>query len=258
MAPNGVAGGEGGGAGGAGGGAGAGAALTMEAVIAEVDKRIGTKLTTQFDTFKKEGLGPAIQEHLAPINTTLTGITENLAKLVPAAGGNGNGGGQGGDKNIPPETNVLLKQLQETVKTQGANIESLRKQKEEADQRAEKSERQSIIRSALGNLNFVSDVAAATAFTIVEPHIVRTENGSLVGGINGDNFPVDAFVKDYLVKDHPYLMRSSGVSGSGAAGGGNGGSRIGTKADLNDIKIGMKAESRDAVVASIQHALANQ
>ena len=252
MAPLATAGGGGGT--GTGGGEGSGsppAPLTMEAVGAEIDKRLTASITTHFDKFRKEN-GTAIDEKLAPITTGLAGINEALAKLTqPPANGN-----EGNNKNnVPPELNVTLKQLQDTTKTQGAQIETLKKEKMEADQRAEKSERHSVIHAALSNLHFVNDAAAATAFNVVEPNIKRLEDNSLIGAIgNGDHFPVDAFVKDYLTKEHSYLLRASGASGSGAPANG-GGPRMGVKADIGDIKSGMSAETRSSVLASIGAAL---
>lgn len=228
--------------------------LTMDSVLAEVNKALDAKLGGAFDRFKKEGLGAAIDEKLAPITTSLGNISGVLEKLTaapnpPVAGGN--------NPQLKPEENVLLKNLQETTKKQGEMIERLTNDKKEAEARAERSERHSVIRTALGNMHFISDVAANTAFTIVEPHIKRQDNNELIGGLpNGDLYPVDAFVKDYLTKEHSYLLRASGNTGSGAPA--NSGVRMGVKADLSDIKVGMKPETRDSVVASISAALANQ
>lgn len=252
MAPAGTAGGGAGAgaapAGDAGGaGAGAGAAVTPE-VAAEIGRQVANNL----EKFKTEGLGAVIDAKLSPITTMLSSFQETMSKLVPppagAAGGEGN-------RNIPPELNVTLKNLEATTKQQGTQIETLKKEKLDADLRAEKSERHSIIRTALNNMHYISEEAAKTAFTIVEPHIKRMDDGLLIGGINGDNFPVEAFVKDFLTKEHPYLLRASGVSGSGAPSSGSVG-RMGIKADLADIRNGMKPETREQVVASISAALA--
>lgn len=226
----------------------------MDSVLAEVDKRVGARLTADFEKFRKEGLATAIEEKLAPVTGTLNEILTKLS-AAPAAPGSGQGNGAENQNRVPPEVNVTLKQLQETTKQQGTMIETLKKEKLEADQRAERSDRHSSIRAALNNMHFISDVAAQTAFTIVEPHIKRMDDSSLIGGINGDNFPVDAFVKDYLTKEHNYLLRATGSSGSGAPA--NAGLRMGVKADLSDIKIGMKPETRESIVASIGAALQN-
>lgn len=245
MAPVNTVGGDGGG----------GGTLTMDAILAEVDKRLNSAITGHFDKFKKEGLSSAIKEHIDPLSQTLSGISETLGKLTP---GNPNPNANSNNPNPQgndPNTNVLLKQLQETTKNQGTMIETLRKEKQEADERAERSERHGTIRQALSNMHFISDVAAQTAFKIVEPSVKRLDDGVLVGSVNGSDFPIDAFVKDYLTKEHPYLLRASGSSGSGAPA--NTSVRMGVKADLSDIKPGMKPETRESIVASIGAALAN-
>lgn len=254
MAPAGTAGA------GAGGGAGDQPPLTMEGILAEVDKRLTAQISAGIDKFKKDNEA-AIDSKLAPLSQSLTGISEALGKITGGTGGNPNAGGGTGapgnqpPNNLSPQDNVLLKQLQDTTRAQGQQIETLKKEKQEADQKAERSDRHSIIRSALGNMHFISDMATSTAFTIVEPHIKRLEDGSLIGGINGDNLPVDAFVKDYLTREHSYLLLPSGATGSGATSTG-GSPRMGIKADLSDIKVGMKPETRESVVASISAALA--
>ena len=248
------------GAGGAGNGGGNGesGSLNMESIMAEVDKRVGNRITASLETFAKDTLARSFDERINPLNASLAAINEALGKLAPAnpQQNNGGGGNGSGNSSVPPEVNVQLKQLLETTKNQSAALETLKKEKMEADQRAERSERHSIIKGALNSLHFTSDAAGSTAFTIVEPHIKRLDDGNLIGGINGDNFPVEAFVKDYLTKEHPYLLRGTGASGSGAPNG-SGGVRMGVKADLGDIKVGMKPETRESIVASIGAALAN-
>lgn len=244
----------------AGGGEGGGAnnnntpaPLTMEAVTGEINKILGTRLSTEFEKFKKEGLGEAIKAHLDPINTSLSGLADLLKNQHQNPDPN-NPNPAGGNKGPDPQTNVLLKELQDRTKAQGDQIQRLQREKQEADERAERSERHGTIRQALTNLHFVTDSAAKTAFQLVEPNVKRLDDGTLIGTVNGADFPLDAFVKDYLSKEHPYLLKASGISGSGA-GSGTGGVRMGVKADVNDIKTGMKPETRESVVASIAAAL---
>lgn len=241
RAPAGVAGGAGGGD--------PNAALTMEAVLAEVNKGLDAKIAGQLQKYKE-----STDAQFAPITASLAGITEALGKLTQNPNPNPNPAG-GGNK-MSPEENVLLKNLQDITKTQQQAIEKLTREKQESDQKAERSDRHSTIKGALNNMHFISDVAAQTAFTIVEPHIKRQDDGGLIGGVQGgDLYPVDAFVKDYLMKEHSYLLRASGSSGSGAPA--NPGVRMGAKADLSDIKVGMKPETRESIVASIGAALAS-
>jgi len=247
-----------------GGGSGDSAAITMEAVGQEIDKRVNTIISAKFEDFKKTGLAPVIAEHLKPINETLGTVNEGLAKLMagqggaPGSGGPG-GGGSAGDGKLTPEENAWRKQQAELVNTLKTSVDQLKKEKQDSDLRAEKAERVSTIKTALQPLTFINDSAANTAFTIVEPHVKHLEDGQWVGEMGGDNFPVDTFVKDYLVKDHAYLLRGTGASGSGAPAAGSV-QRYGTKVGTEDIKIGMKPETRQAVVEQISAALtsANQ
>lgn len=235
---------------------GGGGGVTMAAVLSEVDKRIASHVSGAFDKFKKDGLGSVIDDKLGPVLSAMTALSENVTRLTSGNGNTGDSKGRDNDKNsIPPEVNVQLKNLMETTKAQGSQIETLKREKIDADQRAEKADRHSIIRGALNSVQFVSDGAAQTAFSIVEPHIRRTDEGGLIGGINGDNFPVDNFVKDYLTREHSYLLRPTGVSGSGASAHSGGVMRSGMKVDLADIKTGMKPETRAATVEAIAAAL---
>lgn len=234
-------------------------ALTMDLVLGEVGKLIDAKVGAKFDDFKKTGLGEAIKAQVDPINASLGTINEALGKLVAGNGGGDNRGGGDNKGQIPPEINQQMRQLNETVKNQGSTISALQKAKEDAEKKAEETDRHSQIRTAISNLPFVNDQAARTAFSIVVPHVRRLDDGGLVAGVNGDNFPVDAFSKDYLEKEHSYLFRSSGVTGSGAPNGGSGGQqRYGEKTDIGTIKVGMKAEDRAAAVAAISSVLAAQ
>jgi len=238
-----------------GGGGGTPPPVTLEGIMAEVTKLLDAKVGAKFDDFKKVGLAEAIKAQVEPVSSQLTTINEALGQLV--AGQKGPGGGEGGAPvkgQVSPEVNAQLRNLTEQLKTQGGEIAGLRTAKEAAEKRAEETERFSTIRTSLNGLPFVSDKSAETAFSIVVPHVRRLDDGSLVAGINGDNFPVDAFVKDFLQKEHGYLFRTTGASGSGAPASGSG-VRMGSKVDINSIKVGMKAEDRQAAVDSIAAAL---
>ena len=242
------------------GGAGDGAVppVTIEGVMAEVAKLVDAKVGAKFDDFKKSGLSDAIKAQVEPVNSQLATINDALAKLVAGQGSPGGAGeavGTGaGRQQLPPEANARFKELTDQLKSYGAEISTLKTAKEQAERRAEETERFSTIRTALNGLPFVNDKAAETAFSIVSPHVRRLDDGSLVAGISGDNFPVDAFTKDYLQKDHGYLFRTTGASGSGAPATGSG-LRMGAKADINSIKVGMKQEDRQAAVDAISAAL---
>lgn len=237
--------------------------MTVEQLIEKVNAGVDAKLAAKFDDFKKTGLNEAIKVHIGPVTEQLTGISEALKGLAPVNNGGGTGSGQGtgtgtgtGTSVIPPEINAQLKTLSDTIKAQGATITNLTTAKDQAEKRAEETDRFSTIRSSLTGLPFVSDKAVDTAFEIVKPYVKRLDDGALVASSNGDNFPVTAFVTDFLSKEHGYLFKSSGASGSGAPAS-TGGLRMGAKADINDIKPGMKGDTRQLVVDSINAALAS-
>jgi hypothetical protein len=237
------------------------APLTLEQVMAEVNKNLETRLSVKFDEFKKTGLGDAIKTQLDPLKASLTTINEALSKLTSGGGGvtppAGGSGGTGGDGGRSPEVNAQLRTLTDTVKAQGGTIAQLQADKEKAERRAEETDRHSVIRTALNGLPFVNEKAADTAFSIVSPHVRRLDDGALVAESNGENFPVQAFTKDFLEKEHGYLFKASGASGSGASSS-TATTHFGAKADTNMIKVGMKAEDRASVVESIAAALAPQ
>lgn len=245
---------------GAAGGDGTPPPVTLEGVMAEVSKLLDVRLSAKLDDFKKTGLGEAIKAQVEPVNSQLTTINEALSKLVAGQGGSGgSGGGDGGGagnnkQQLPPEVNAQMRQMGDQLKAYGTEISTLKAAKEQAEKRAEETERFSTIRTALNGLPFVSDKSAETAFSIVSPHVRRLDDGSLVAGISGDNFPVDAFAKDFLQKEHGYLFRTTGASGSGAPAAGSG-VRMGSRVDINTIKVGMKQDDRQAVVDSIAAAL---
>jgi hypothetical protein len=225
--------------------------VTLEDVTKLIDTRLGAK----FDDFKKTGLSDAIRAQVEPVNTQLTTINEALGKLVAGQAPPPQNDGSGNKNQVPPEVNAQLRNLTDQLKSYGNEIQTLKTAKEAAEKRAEETERYSSIRTALNGLPFVSDKSAETAFSIVQPHVRRLDDGSLVAGINGSDFPVDSFVKDFLQKEHGYLFKTTGASGSGAPSSGSS-LRMGTKADISSIKIGMKPEERQAAVEAIAAAVA--
>ena len=250
--------------GGKGAGDGTTPSVTLEQVMAEVGKTIDAKLSAKFDDFKKTGVADAIKAQVDPVTAQLATINDALAKLVAGggAGGAGGTGGTGGGAGegalkTSPEVNAQLRDLTQKLQSQGTEITTLKTAKETAERHAEETDRHSTIRTALTGMPFVNDKAAQTAFGIVLPHVRRLDDGSLVAGIGGDNFPVDAFTKDYLEKEHGYLFKPSGASGSGAPSNG-GGVRMGAKVDTSVIKVGMDAKDRAAVVESIAAAMQAQ
>lgn len=259
--------GEGEGSGAGAGGAGAGAAITREEITGLINTAVNTTVNGAIATLKRVDLPKIIETSLAPVTLQFTSVNESLAKLLEGQNGGGNGGGSGAGNGggngggsgsgIPPEVNATLKRLEETVKNQGGTITKLQTDRDDANKRAEAAETNSTVKTALGEMKFASASAAQTAFSIVSPHIKRLEDGTVVAG---DNLPVLDFIKDFLPKEHAYLLAPTGNGGSGAGGGSQGGGQRGgaAKGDISMIKADMKPEDRAAVVRSIGEALQHQ
>ena len=229
--------------------------ITMDSVLSEVGKVIDAKLSGSLENFRKNNID-TLKAQVEPLTTQMTTINESLRELLAKGSLPPSGTNSDGKPPVPPEINAQLRDLTDRIKSQGNELNTLKVAKEQAEQRAEKTERHSTIRTALNGLPFVTDKAVDTAFSIVEPYVRRLEDGSLVAGLDGENYPVNSFVQDFLSKEHGYLFKSTGASGSGAPPIGSG-SRIGPKADISSIKVGMKSEDRDNVVEAIASVLAN-
>ena len=124
--------------------------LTMEAILAEVNKSLDTKLAATLDNFKKTGLNSVLEAQLGPITQQFATINETLAKLAtgtPQGGGQGEGD-KGGQKGLTPELNAEMRQLKSIVDKQGSTIKDLQVAKEAAEKHAEKTDRHSAIRAA--------------------------------------------------------------------------------------------------------------
>ena len=246
------------------GGTGGTVPLTLEAILAEVDKRSATSLAAALDTFKKGDLTKVLDERLTPVSTALSSINEagQALSTAHASAGGGTGGGTGGGAGagtgssaIPPELNAQMKELKALVQNQGNTITTLQTAKADADKRAETAERHGVIRQALSGLSFTNDAAAKTAFVLTEAYIKRLDDGMLVGSSGVDNLPVDTFVNEFIAKEHGYLLRP--VGGSGSGGGVSQGQplRQGMRSSIEDIKPGMTPATREQVVASIAAAV---
>jgi hypothetical protein len=228
--------------------------LTLESIMAKVNEALDLKIKATFDDFGKNKLPDAIKVHLEPVTGQLGTINEALAKLV--AGDHGAPPANPDSKDIPPAVNVQLKTMTEKLAAQDNALNSLKAAKEEAEKRAEKTERHAFIRNSLAPLKFINAAAAETAFGIVEKHVQRLGDGTLVADLDGSKYPVPEFAKDFLEKEHAYVFAPYGVAGSGAPSGGGAPMRPGLRATTEMIKPGMKSEDRDRVVRDITTALA--
>lgn len=221
--------------------------VKIEVVVAEVMKALLPQISARFDSMTK-ALPDLILPHFEPITAQLTSITEKIGQ-TPTPPSDGKGA-------IPPEVNAQIKAMSETVRAQGAELQSLKAAKETAEKRAEETERHSAVRTALMNLPFVNDRAAETAFSIVSPFVRRLDDGSLVAGsTGGENFPIPSFVKDVLEKDHSYLFKPTGAGGSGAPASAGNNRGAPSRFDIGQIAPGMTPEKRAEALAAIVAAI---
>lgn len=256
--------GEGAGAGAAGA---AGSGITIEQVNDAVNKTVNSAIANLRKNDFPKIVQTAIGEAMSPITLQLGTITEGLASLTGSSGSGGSGAGNGqssgsgqGTQNTSPEVNAQLKTLTDQLKKQGDTITNLQADRDNANKRAETAEKTSVIKGALGDLQFANASALNTAFTIIEP-MIKKNGDSFVGGANGDELPISDFIKDFIPNQHGYLLKSTGGSGSGAAGSstaGAAGVASGRNVDISVIKPGMKPEDRAAALAAIAAAMPSQ
>jgi hypothetical protein len=222
----------------------------VNAMINGAVKGLESKLTKTF--------GDTVSHSMTPVLEQLQGFGE----VIKALGGNRNGAGaEGGNAGAPgsnvavdPVITARLLETERKAKTLESTVTQLQEENKQAKLEAERAERHSRIRSALGGMQFVSDDAAETAFELMERAIRRDpETGNLVGGPEGAVLPYDVYVKEALNSKHGYLLGMKQNGGAGAVRGDNrfatSGMTVGT---TEMIKPGMRPEERAAVVAQIQ------
>lgn len=241
--------------GGAAAGAGEGGSAVTLAQVQDLIKKavpdVNTIVNNAIGNLKKKDLPEIIKTELAPFGTQLTGITSILEALKPGQGagaGSGTGGtGDGGKPTIPPEVNAEMKRMGEQLASTQTALKQLQVDKDAAEKRAETTDRHGKIRTALSSIEYAGPNAVETAFAIVEPQVRKLDDGTLVGG---DNLPLVDWLKDYMPKEHGYLLKPTGASGAGASGG-SGGSRSAGVVTTDMIKPGMTQAERAAVTARI-------
>jgi hypothetical protein len=121
-----------------------------------------------------------------------------------------------------------------------------------AEARALQTDKASKINEILNGFDFATPDARTDAFELLEPMIVRSEDGALIS--KKENLPFDTFIQDFLPGKKAYLLSASKTKGSGATG--TPGFKAGSKQiGLEDIKAGMTNEELTAVLQSITSAL---
>lgn len=192
-----------------------------------------------------------VTQAIGPIGEQLTGITASLAALKPvtpavAAPPVVVPPVVTPPAHVDPALNSQMLELKRSNEKLVTDMAAIVKQREDADKRADDSERMSIVNTALGGFQFATDAARQTAVEKILPQIKRTDVGTLVAG---DNLTPEAFIKDFLPTQHAYLLASVGVGGSGITPGQQ--QRGGQAVDLDSIKPGMAPEARAAAIQAI-------
>jgi len=123
---------------------------------------------------------------------------------------------KGGDKGGDPEMNARMKQYEADNKKLLGLVDTLKTEGEAKEARAIVVDKESKVRQALGELNFVDGSAAEDAFHIVNRMVKRADDGDLTVGEDTEALPLADFVKTVLPKQRPYLLAADGVVGSGA------------------------------------------
>jgi len=237
---------------GSGDGAGSGAqtGATLEEVRAllkdEFMPQVNTGINNAIANLKKSDVPKVIDGVLAPIKDQLTTLQETISGL-----GQGGGSGDGKSGDMPPDVKAKFNEAIRTSENLKLRVDDLERQKQESDQKLERSERDQMLTSALSSFTFQDEVAAKSAFTLLRPDVKRLDDGTIIAG---DNLPVIDYVKEVLPSRYGFLLRPKAAGGSGAngtpavAGGGK-------QVMLEDIKPGMSPEEREraarAIVASL-------
>jgi hypothetical protein len=215
-----------------------GSAVTIEAVNNIVNNAIAN--------LRKVDLPKIVNAAISPLAESNTTIMDMLKTMRTGGSGDGkpggedgSGSGSGSGHKMSPEDNATIRNLQAATKSLTDQINELKKQKEDADKKANETEINSIVREALGHFELIDGNARDTAFTLLRANVARDSEGRIIAG---DNLTVDAFAKEFFEKQHPYLLRPVGNGGAGASGGSK--QTPSQTIDLNDIKPGMSAEKK--------------
>ena len=234
---------------GAGDGQGAGTGAAAAAVAGITEDRVKSIVADALKPLKTE-FTKTIAETFSPVADKLDGFAEILKALQPQQATK-----KEGESTPDPQMVARLMEQERAAKTLNEQVQRLTKENEQAKIDAEKSDRASRIRAALGQFQFVSEDAAETAFNLMERAIRRdADTGNLIGGPDGQALPFDIYIKETLNAKHAYLLGTKFVGGSGATRGdaklGNSGVMVGT---TEMIRPGMRNEERAAVIQQIQH-----
>jgi hypothetical protein len=144
-----------------------------------------------------------------------------------------------------PEHAAVLDEMRRAHAASQAEIEQLKNENKTSREQAESSARENVVVNALRGIDFANPTAAATFQRDILARVTRAANGTLVIG----DMPVANVIKNELEGDYAFLVKPKNVAGSGAGGGVPANGKVPT---LDDIKQGMTAETKAAVLARMK------
>lgn len=229
------------------------------AFSADQTKAISDLVSAGLQTALKGLKVPSADDLGKLVDGKLTGITEMLAKLEATATTANNAdskdGKEGSKGKSSPEDAAkiadLTKRLDAVTKAQTESD----KKREEAEAKALATDKESKIRTVLGEFEFTSEGARQDAYKLISELINRDGDGNLLGQ---DNLPFDAFIRNYIPDQKGYLLAPLNRSGSGAHNGGSnksGGTGTSGKFQIEQIKPNMSKDELSAAVRAIRQAL---
>jgi len=179
----------------------------------------GTDPPAPFDPapLKAELLGEFRKE----LNGAIKAMKTEFVKLIPKAGAV-DPPPPGTDPPVdppapgtPPKTvaeNALALELKNYKASSEARIKALETTNLETVQSAEKTDRESRVRSELAKYPFANDKARDTAFKLFTSEVKRAEDGSLVA----NDLPFEKFIETELPNSHAYLLAPKDLGGANA------------------------------------------
>jgi len=181
--------------------------------------------------------------------TALKGVTEQITGIVSAVEALKPKPDADKDKDKgDPQLNAQIADLTKLTKTLEGRVNSESEARKKAEEKADLTERQSALLTAVGKYAFANDASRASFVRGVTAEISRTESGELVAG----GLPLEKFVDEQLAA-MPNLLAPKEQRGAGAGPGGK--PAVGGKASLDEIKQGMTAADRVRILGATRVAL---
>jgi uncharacterized phage infection (PIP) family protein YhgE len=214
----------------------------MEAVHEAINNAVAALKKTDLPKIINASVKP-ISDGISTLQTTLKELTE---KSDPNADDPNADPNADPNKAKPdPQLNARLSELERGNRKLSDTVTALTKAKEEAEKRAEESDRHAQIQAALNKYTFKDDKSRKFAFDVFAQRVQRAEDGSLVA----DDLPAAKFIEDEMASLAGLLAPKQ--AGGAGAGGSDGAPRKGA-INLDSIKPGMTAEETNAALAQMR------